>query len=121
MNTAQLEVGVMEVLAEHPYCTTDQLADRLQVSSTLLAVVLRELEGLTVNRTQPWRVRLTVSRKMKWKSLLRIPVAGVLWPTSTPIWRGFSMTKVAFLESLIVTVVLNLPTVIALILWSQCQ
>lgn len=46
MNTAQLEVGVMEVLAEHPYCTTDQLADRLQVSSTLLAVVLRELEGL---------------------------------------------------------------------------
>lgn len=55
MNTAQLEVGVMEVLAEHPYCTTDQLADRLQVSSTLLAVVLRELEGLTVNRTrQGW-------------------------------------------------------------------
>lgn len=74
MNTAQLEVGVMEVLAEHPYCTTDQLADRLQVSSTLLAVVLRELEGLTVNRTRQGWVRLTVSRKMKWKSLLRIPV-----------------------------------------------
>lgn len=52
LNTAKLEVEVMEVLAGHPYSTTEQLAERLSVSPNYLAIVLSDLEGLTVARTR---------------------------------------------------------------------